>query len=313
MKRLLLSTTLAVLGLYILDGATAMANECVWTGGTADWTVPGNWATCAGVAPGLGDFVKVPTCGLGTNIANCPTVPTGAQNAGTLLIAKDATVNPGAFALTVALPSGLTIEDGGTLDVSAPAGSVVLQGIGEHLIDGELILRTFLDLNASTLQIEATLDLGGSGAIIGEHDSALIQIVDPGAGETRTLKLRPELKIEGALKIQGAVGNGTEKFVNDGTVNAGDRGGGGVQKVVTFAVEVTVEGHGEFRVGEFSNTDKIDFFDTTVTATVLNADFSILDGILDINTPFATSGHMYMRDGVIQCDPNPGQCIFAGR
>lgn len=329
MNRFLLSTTLAVIGLFILDGQTASAQrDFTWTGNVSRvWSLGTNWVfndTCivplAAVFPGstmavndtalvARDIICAPPADR-LAVIRQPQFDVAALTTplASLTIREQMTLTffeEGAV-LEIAGVSGLEIAAGGVLDVSLATASVVLSGAGEHLIDGELILRTFLDGNASTLQIDTSLDIGGSGAIIGLHDTAKIKIAD---GET--LKLRPDLKIEGALTIQGVADGGTEKFVNDGTVNAGERAPG--QRILTFDVELTVEGHGEFRVGEFSATDQIDFA-VGVTATRLNADFSILDGVLDINTPFFTAGHLYMLLGEIQCNPvGGGQCTFAGR
>lgn len=331
MKRFLIPTTLAVLGLFILDGQTASARDYTWTGANTgggcaaatDWNCGKNWVfNDNGGVPGVAVYPgtaandtalvarDISIAGGRVAVIPQPTLIGALANPlDSVTIRNQMSVTTAGFGMTITNPAasgaGLEIAGGGVLDVNNAAGSLVLGRAGKHLIDGELRLS----VDGATLQIAATLDLGGSGTIIGLHNGAVIQITDPGDGNTRTLTLRPDLKIEGALEIQGAAGDGTKKFVNDGLVWANSVIVG--QRTLAFA-NVTVEGQGEYRVGP-TDTDVMHFTDTAV-ATRLNADFSILDlGILDIDNGLTTAGHMYIvgDGGAIQCAG--GQCIFAGR
>lgn len=345
MKSRIFVAALALVGLGILDAQNANARDYTWTGrdpnglcpvpGATNWNCGENWVyNDSGAIPVIGNWPgsaatnDTALVGRDISIAGGRLAAIGnpvlsvsifpGNELDSLTIREQMTVTTGNFVLRIAGASGLEIAAGGTLDISGATGSVVLSGLGEHLIDGELILRTYVEPNASTLQIEETLDLGGSGAIIGQDDDALIQIAGPGEGFTRTLTLRPELKIEGTLTIRGAPGDGTEKFVNDGLVYANRVA---PPLIITFA-NVTVEGRGEFRIGDnaflAAVNDEINFTNTVV-ATQLAAYFTLLGptdddpafagSILDLDTPFATSGHLHMVGGRIECDGGE-TCVF---
>ncbi len=293
----LLSTHLAVLALLIMVGPAAGATKfkSVRSG---PWKLGITWdqTACSSACTGGVDYPAAGDTGV-VNAAHAVTL-TGNESVTHLIIQPVGLVVTAGNTLTIS--SALDLKSDGFLYVNSSSGKVALIGGGVHRVSGIILLAA----SGSKLKIEETMLLTAGGTIIGQSNGAAI-VID--GGKTLT----SEITIEGALVIATGGGAGTGTFVNDGTVNAGERFAG--QKIVTFAVEVTVEGHGEFRVGEFSATDKIDFLDTTVTATGLEATFTLLDGVLDINTPFHTTGRLRLWGGVVQCNPGVGaHCIFEG-
>jgi len=299
MKSRFLLTTLAAIGLFIVDGRSAQAAEKTWNagGGTPSWNTAGNWNP-SGV-PGTNDYVTIPACGSGRTVGTCPTIDTDVTAANSskdivgLRIQKDASLTTGAYNVEVTSTRGLFIEGGAVLDVSA-SGTVKCQGggsSGEYVVDGVINLGT----STSKLRFESASEhrLAGAGAIRGSDNNAKIEIP---VGVT----LRSSLLIDGALRIDRS-GEGTDPlFYNEGLVHANR----GSTPFVIALGDLEVRGHGEFRMSGGS-TAEINV-ESTCTATKLDADFALYgdSNVLDIDADVLTAGRLYFGDGEIQVATN---------
>lgn len=287
MKSRLLLATLAVVGLAIIDGATVSAAVKIWDrgAGTDDTNTAGNWDPDG--VPGSTDDVIIPACGATFPVTGCP-VMNANHTWLALKIERDGSLTTGANSLTVKNTGALEVQCGGVLTVNNASGQVSLGGGGTHPICGEIELTTSL----ATLKIEETVLLTGGGTIEGKHNSAAI-LID--GGQTLT----SQITIEGTLTIQRS-GTGVATFVNNGLVHANRRS---TPFIITLDT-VTVEGCGKFKVGDASSSDEINFASTVIADGDLAASFTVLDGILDLDTDVITTGRLRFFDGKIEVAAN---------
>ncbi len=194
--------------------------------------------------------------------------------------------------------AALDIRTGGDLLVGS--GIVRLTSSDTHTIDG----RLFLDTSTSILRIDESLTLGGDGRVIGQDDSAKIQIQ-----YDKTLTAASNVTIEGRMKIQGLAPMGPETrngaLANNGTVSANAVG------ILQLMSGLVISGSGVWHVGSDTASDNpILLFNAPATA--LTGAFQIRDAgsLLDINQNVTTTADIIYDAGEINTITNSSTFTF---
>lgn len=274
-RTLLTTAALFAAALFILNVPTAYGTV-TWDGEANDglWSSPTNWS--ADTLPTIGDDVEFPVM-TGTYTVTMDGAASGDDD----LIGYART-------LDVHVNATITILAGHRLEVSNAADLV-------SNIDGDIVLAG----SGSTLRfmydhyVQAKTDDTGTGQIIGEHNSAIIDD-DPENARTLTIRERPsgdgdEMIIRGALTIQVSLVNDSRVLANDGTAE-------GTRDRLTLD-SGTFTGSGTYEV----NTPNafLEFDAAGVTATGLATDFAVSNGTLDIDVNVTTTGELTFTGGTI--------------
>jgi hypothetical protein len=207
-----LNTVLTIaLAMFIVVG-TANAADRYFRGTTnQNWSNANNWSatSCSsgnndGV-PGDSDNAIIcdgVTCNLDTD-----------DKVGVLEIQGAGVLNTGTYNLELSLAGGLQLSDA-LAELNVGAGGLILcsedSTTTKHNIDGDVYLTS----STSVLQFSTDdAEITGDGAIVGQDDSAQIDIA------TATKTLTSNVAIEGKLQI-----GGSGIFTNQGTVDANASG-----------------------------------------------------------------------------------------
>lgn len=174
------------------------------------------------------------------------------------------------------------VEAGGYLYIAS--ATLTLTGQGNHttsIVDGCVVLTG----SNSVLRIKKRdHTISGTGFLIGQHNSALIEGHPSNPGG---LTVAAGFTIEGALKI-------ALDLINNGKVRANDPTAGSDTLTIDSG---TITGTGTFEVNTAGAS--LEFDATGVTATGLAADFSVSAGALDIDTNVTTTGDLAFTGGKI--------------
>jgi len=198
------------------------------------------------------------------------------------------------------------IPDGKTCYVNvsdARAGAFTVQGAGVLSVNSSCMLEidnnssvnatggVLLTGSGSTLRISGNLTISGNGSLEGQDNSAQVEL-----SSSCTLTLASTTTIEGALQLVPKSGASNTTFLNLGTVRADRSSNTLVVDVDALDDACTTDVDGDWEVADYS-TSKLSL---RISSTILQGDFSVTNGTLDVQADIMTSGDLSFTGGKIE-------------
>lgn len=271
-------TTLVIVG-FIVDAAQADVFQTNGTGG-GFWDAASTWTRTSGSSnnyPQSGDTATV--------LLNDTVTLRQSEVCNVLTIQRDAVVsNPGAYVLTIAGTSGLTIDPigagsaAGLLHVSGAGRVDLTGGAGTNTINGEMRL----DNASAELRITSpnnTVILSGSGMVKGTVSGAKVKI-------NQSVTFDNRCTIQGILEITKVALATSTTFVNGsgGLVHAN------VSGLLRINPDALGAGAGDWQV----STSASAILRFSVGNASQSGDVTVSNGTLDVQADFTTSGDLYL-------------------